>query len=142
MTHIVIRYVAGENLRFDRSPPCHPFPPGFLPFGPGNFPPEPIPLFGSFLVLVTIVAITARHVGPDVCLHHVIVGGSGNGELVWSVINHRQHAGKVIVWRRRRRGPFERRCLPGIVTGFLTFEDAPEYVEVEKDLGKDRLALV
>src|ERR1044071_9017523 len=138
-THIVIRYVAGENLRFDRSPPCHPFPPGFLPFGPGKPPPDPIPLLVTFLVLVTIVAITAWHVGPDVCLHYKIIRRSGHGKFIRSVIDHRQHAREVVVRRRRCRGPLERRRFPRIIVGhLLALEDAPEHVEVEKQLRADR----
>src|SRR5258705_6738491 len=72
-THIVTRYLAGEKRFFDRSPPCHPLPPGFLPLGPGNFPPEPVPFLVTVLVLVTIAAITACYFGARVCLHHEVL---------------------------------------------------------------------
>src|SRR6185369_7456178 len=126
-------------LRFDGPPLlCHPFPPGCLPFGPGRFPPEPIPLVGSFLVLVTIMAITAWHVGPHISLHYVIIWRAWNRKFVWAVINRRQHAREVVVRRRRRSGPFERRRFPWIVARLLAFEDAPEHVEVEQYLGQYR----
>src|SRR5262249_58661653 len=92
----------------------------------------------TFLVLVTIVAITAWHFGPDISLHHVIVRCSRNRKLIWTVINRRQHAGEIVVWRRRRSGPLESCCLPRIVRCFLAFEAAPEDVEVEEQLRRDR----
>src|ERR1041385_538188 len=135
-THIVIRYVAGENFRGDRSPPFHPFPPGFLPFGPEN-PPGPTPLVGTFLVLVTIVAITAWHVGADISLHHKVSRRAWYCKLVGTMVNSWQHAGEIIVRRRRSGGPFECGCLPGIVVRSLTLEDAPDKVEVKNHLRRD-----
>src|SRR5205085_11795508 len=128
--------VSGKTVRGRPTPPFPPSPPGFLPFGPGN-PPEPIPLVGTFLVLVTIVAITAWHVGRDISLHHEIARRAWHCKLVWAMVNSRQHAGEVVVWRWCSRGPFEGCCLPWIVGRPLTFEDAPNEVEIEDQLGRD-----
>src|SRR6185503_14761540 len=109
-----------------------------LPFGPGNLPPEPSPLFVAFLVLVTIVAITAWHFGPDISLHYVIVRCSWNRKLIRTVVNRRQHAREIVMWRRCRSGPFESCRFPRIVARLLAFEHAPEDVEVEEQLRRDR----
>src|SRR5687768_15182911 len=87
------------------------------------------------LVLVTIVAITAWHLGFKISLHHVIPGSARHRKFIRSVIDHRQHAGEVVVRWRRSRYPLERRCFPWIVIfNFLAFEDAPHDVVVEQKL--------
>src|SRR5512135_894560 len=53
--------------------------------------------------------------------------------LVGAAINHRLRL-EIAMWRRRRRGPFQRVRLPGIALRLLAGKQAPEKVSQKEDL--------
>src|SRR5882724_906906 len=114
-----------------------------LPLDPRGFDPPPIPVFVSGLV-PTVVAITTHSFSyrdltrVGLSLHHKVVWRSGHGKLIWSAVNDWQNSRKIVVRRRARCSPLERRRLPWIRAHLLTFENAPNKIEVKDNLGEHR----
>ena len=76
------------------------------------------------------------HLQRWIGLHHIILGGSRDAVFIWAMVNHRDLAAKVVMRRRRRNGPLQRRGFPRIVGGLFSLEQTPEEIDQKDDLGR------
>src|SRR5215218_3357466 len=165
-TSTPMRWRSALKRRGSSPPPPGPPPPGPPPPGPRPFPPRPRPprrrapttsMTASVRVTavsfspVSVVAITSPSlyfhvvgvgdVRPRLVrrrLQHVVLGRARHPELVGAAVDDGHAAAEVVVRRRRRRDPLQRRRLPGVVRSLLALEEAPEEVEDEEELHRDR----
>ena len=79
-----------------------------------------------------------RRAGCRIRLHDEILRGTGYSVLVWPMVHHRSDAIKIIVGRRSRCRPLEGCRLPGIVRGLRSLEHAPEQIDHEDELSRNR----
>src|SRR5580765_886632 len=68
-------------------------------------------------------------------LHREILFATGQAILVGSTVGNRGDD-KVPMERRRRRGPLQGGRFPRIVVNLLSFSNAPEKIDDERDLGQ------
>src|SRR5437867_1924392 len=96
--------------------------------------PPPWPALGSLIVIVgdnVAIPVLVRRDSHGISLHDVIPRRSGNAVLVRPMINYRRASAKVVVWRRRRRGPLQRSSFPGVVASLRTLLQTPEQIDHE-----------
>src|SRR6185369_1373953 len=132
----LMRYRAGEKPNGTSSPP-----PPFLwkPLPLPDRDPPPTPAW-TVLSVVAVAAIPASMFGNyvlAVSLHDEVVRRARHREFIRTVIHGRHDARKIVMRRRRRNRPLERRGFPGVVSGRRAFEHAPEEIEIEEDLSHD-----
>src|SRR5262249_9654530 len=68
----------------------------------------------------------------------VVARCSGHAVFIRAVVYDRGFTSEIVMRRRCGRRPLERSCLPWIVAGFRPLEHAPEQVEEEHELNRDR----
>ena len=79
-----------------------------------------------------------RHGRLRICLHDEVPLRARNAVLVWAVMDNRNLTAKIIVGRWTRGYPLQRSRIPGIVARFFTLLHAPEQINYEQQLRRNR----
>src|SRR4029077_14250576 len=93
--------------------------------------------FGVTVDIPSLGLVRRIRRGRRIVLHDVVARRSRNPIFIRTVAHHGRVSAKVVVRRRRGRGPLERGGFPGIVRRLGSLEDAPEEVDYEHQLCSD-----